>query len=94
MKGSDWDELLVAAAAVEPHEYGKASRPVEHGEPVMPSVHAVGDALVGTGDEGAAVGDVWAAQGRVQTDDDEPASNIERHEGLRGKLVPLEELHL
>src|SRR3977135_1821478 len=53
-----------------------ASRPVEHGETVMPSVHAVGDALVGTGDQGAAVDDVWAAQGHARTDDDEPASNI------------------
>jgi hypothetical protein len=43
----------------------------------MASVHAVCDALVGTGDEGAAVGDLEAAHGRVRTDDDEPASNIE-----------------
>src|SRR5262249_32660473 len=51
-EGRDGHELLVALAADAPHEDGEAAGLVEHGEPVVPGVGLVGDALPAGGDEG------------------------------------------
>src|SRR5262249_44877321 len=59
-------------------------------EAMMPGVRPVGDALATAGDERLHLPDIGAALRRMWRYDDQPALDIERHEGLRRELVTLE----
>jgi hypothetical protein len=93
-EGGDGHELLVALAAVAPHEHGEAAGLVEDGEAVMPGVRLVGDALLAGGDERPDACEVGPARLGVRRHHDQPARHVDRHEGLRREFVALEQLGL
>src|SRR4051812_40453493 len=65
-------EFLVAGGTIAPHQHGKARRTIKHRQPVMPNVHAIGDALIGGGKEGEGARHIRPAPEAMRTNDDQP----------------------
>src|SRR5688572_21368350 len=65
-------EFLVAGGTIAPHQHGKARRTIKHRQPVMPNIHAIGDALIRRGKDGDGAGDMSPARGGMRTNDDHP----------------------